>query len=120
MSNSSFGIAALSSCFRSMPKTRSAPVNQGEPTTRCNHAGAGRPLVDYRYKDFGSLVSIGSYGTVANLMGGNLTFEGLVARTMYRSLYKMHQLALHGPVKVSLDTVAQLLTRRTEPHVKLH
>ncbi len=81
---------------------------------------AGRPLVDYRYKDFGSLVSLGSFGTVGNLMGGNFTFEGLVARTMYRSLYKMHQLALHGPVKVSLDTVAQLLTRRTEPHVKLH
>jgi NADH dehydrogenase len=81
---------------------------------------ARRPLADYRYKDFGSLVSLGSYGTVANLMGGNLTFEGLVARTMYSSLYKMHQLALHGPVKVSLDTVAQLLTRRTEPHVKLH
>jgi NADH:ubiquinone reductase (H+-translocating) len=29
-------------------------------------------------------------------------------------------MALHGPVKVGLDTVARLLTRRTERHVKLH
>ena len=30
--------------------------------------------------------------------------EGYVARLMYRSLYKMHEAALHGPVKVGLDT----------------
>jgi NADH:ubiquinone reductase (H+-translocating) len=29
-------------------------------------------------------------------------------------------MALHGPLKVALDTVARLLTRRTEPHFKLH
>ena len=32
----------------------------------------------------------------------------------------MHQLALHGPTKVLLETVARLITRRTEPQVKLH
>jgi NADH dehydrogenase len=46
--------------------------------------------------------------------------EGRFARLMYLSLYKMHELALHGPVKVGLDTMARLITRRTEPHVKLH
>ena len=39
---------------------------------------------------------------------------------MYLSLYKMHELALHGFWKVALDTLARLITRRTEPHVKLH
>jgi NADH dehydrogenase len=39
---------------------------------------------------------------------------------MYKSLYKMHQLALHGPARVVLDTLARLITRRTEPVVKLH
>jgi NADH dehydrogenase len=29
-------------------------------------------------------------------------------------------MALHGPLKVTLDTFARLLTRRTEPEVKLH
>ena len=32
----------------------------------------------------------------------------------------MHQLALHGYTKVALDTLVRLITRRTEPHVKLH
>jgi NADH dehydrogenase len=39
---------------------------------------------------------------------------------MYLSLYKMHEVALHGFFKVGLDTLARLITRRTEPHVKLH
>jgi NADH dehydrogenase len=85
---------------------------------------AGQPLKEWRYRDFGSLVSLGEYTTVGNLMGGlaggNMFIEGLFARLMYRSLYKMHQLALHGYTKVTLDTVARLISRRTEPHVKLH
>jgi NADH dehydrogenase len=85
---------------------------------------AGEPIRPWRYRDFGSLVSLGEYSTVGNLMGGlvgrNLWVEGLIARLMYRSLYKMHEYALHGAGKVVLDTVARLITRRTEPHVKLH
>ena len=49
-----------------------------------------------------------------------MMIEGLFAKLMYRSLYKMHQWALHGFSKVALDTLSRLLTRRTEPHVKLH
>ena len=84
----------------------------------------GKPLRPWQYRDFGSLVSLGKYSTVGNLMGGvvggNLWVEGLFARLMYVSLYKLHELALHGFVKVTLDTLARLITRRTEPHVKLH
>lgn len=85
---------------------------------------AGKPLQDYRYRDFGSLVSLGEFSTVGNMMGGlargDLFIEGRFARLMYTSLYKMHELALHGWVKVTLDTLARMITRRTEPHVKLH
>jgi NADH dehydrogenase len=85
---------------------------------------AGKPLQPYHYRDFGSLVSLGEYSTVGNLMGalvgGNLWIEGYFARIMYVSLYKMHEYALHGFWKVALDTLARLITRRTEPHVKLH
>lgn len=84
----------------------------------------GKPLQAWRYRDFGSLVSLGEYSTVGNLMGrlvgGNLWVEGLFARLMYSSLYKMHELALHGMAKVLLDTTARLINRRTGPHVKLH
>jgi NADH dehydrogenase len=85
---------------------------------------AGMSVREWRYRDFGSLVSLGQYSTVGNLMGklvgGNLFIEGIFAGLMYKSLYKMHQLALHGVTKVALDTVARLITRRTEPVVKLH
>lgn len=85
---------------------------------------AGKPLTDYKYRDFGSLVSLGEFSTVGNMMGGlvggSLMIEGLFARAMYLSLYKMHELALHGFPKVALDTLARSITRRTEPHVKLH
>jgi len=85
---------------------------------------AGEPLQPFAYHDYGSLVSLGQYSTIGSLMGfvlgKNLFVEGLFARFMYRSLYKMHEMALHGPAKVSLDTASRLLTRRTEPPVKLH
>jgi NADH:ubiquinone reductase (H+-translocating) len=84
----------------------------------------GRPLQDWHYRDRGSLVSLGEYSAVGNLMGrligGSLFIEGIVARLMYNALYKMHELALHGMAKVALDTLARLITRRTEPQVKLH
>lgn len=84
----------------------------------------GQPLQPWRYRDFGSLVSLGEYSTVGNLMGalvgGNLWVEGLFARTMYLSLYKMHQVALHGWWKTALGSASRWLTRSTEPRVKLH
>ena len=85
---------------------------------------AGKPLKPFKYRDFGSLVSLGEYSTVGSLMGfvrgKNMFIAGLFARMMYRSLYKMHEQALHGTVKTALDAVARALTRRTESRVKLH
>ena len=85
---------------------------------------AGRLVKPWHYRDLGSLVSLGEYSTVGSLMGKlvgrSLFLEGYFARAMYVSLYKMHEYELHGFIKVALDTVARLITRRTEPHVKLH
>jgi NADH dehydrogenase len=84
----------------------------------------GQPLLPYHYRDFGSLVSLGDYSAVGSLMGGlmegSLFIDGLIARVMYTSLYKMHELALHGVTKVALETLTRAITRRTESHVKLH
>ena len=84
----------------------------------------GVPVPEWHYRDFGSLVSLGAYSTVGSLMGGitrgSVMIEGYIAGIMYMSLYKMHELALHGFGKVFLDTIARLISRRTEPHVKLH
>jgi NADH:ubiquinone reductase (H+-translocating) len=84
----------------------------------------GLPLQPFVYHDFGSLVSLGNVGAIGNLMNlalrGNLFIEGMLARWMYRSLYKMHERALHGTVKTALGTLARGLSRHAEPKVKLH
>ena len=105
-------------------KTASCRPAPRPPLKQLRRRLDGKPLQDYRYQDFGSLVSLGEFSTVGNMMGGlakgDLFIEGRFAKLMYTSLYKMHELALHGWVKVALDTLARMITRRTEPHVKLH
>lgn len=84
----------------------------------------GRPLPAFGYRDFGSLVSLGHFSAVGNLMGGliggNMLIEGLFARFMYMSLYRLHIAALHGYPRMVLDTFAHWLRRSTLPRVKLH
>ncbi|HEV2624972.1 MAG TPA: NAD(P)/FAD-dependent oxidoreductase [Xanthobacteraceae bacterium] len=85
---------------------------------------AWQTVQPWHYRDFGSLVSLGQYSAVGSLMGklvgSSFFIEGYFARFMYVSLYKMHEYALHGFTKVALDTLVRVITRRTEPHVKLH
>ncbi len=85
---------------------------------------AKKPLRPYHYKDFGSLVSLGKFSTVGNMMGGvigkNLMIEGFFAKLMYLSLYKLHELTIHGFLKTALYTLARLLTKQANPTVKLH
>jgi NADH dehydrogenase len=106
------------------PRAQAAHQQASHIAKQMRNRLAGKPLKEWRYRDFGSLVSLGEYTTVGNLMGalvgGDLWLEGYFARMMYLSLYKMHELALHGFTKVALDTLARLISRRTEPHVKLH
>lgn len=106
------------------PRAQAAHQQASHMVRQMRRRLQGKPLLPWRYRDFGSLVSLGEFSTVGNLMGtltgGNLWLEGWFARMMYLSLYKLHELALHGFWKTALDTAARLITRRTEPHVKLH
>jgi NADH dehydrogenase len=83
-----------------------------------------KPLQPYTYRDFGSLVSLGKWSTVGNLMGflsGRSIFvEGLFARTMYRSLRLMHEQALGGTWRAALSFISRALAHRINPPVKLH
>ena len=83
----------------------------------------GRRLPAFRYRDYGSLVSLGKFSTVGTIMGkliGNVLVEGYVARLTYLSLYKMHQVALFGIVRVAFLSVANLFRRAVHPRIKLH
>ena len=83
-----------------------------------------KALSKYVYKDYGSLVNLGRYSTVGNLMGsllgGSMFVEGLIARLMYLMLYQMHLSALHGVVSVVFRLLGKIISRRTEARVKLH
>ena len=87
-------------------------------------SGKKDKLPNYIYKDYGSLVNLGRYSTVGNLMGslmgGSMFIEGIIARFMYLMLYQMHLMALHGVVNVVFRLLAKVITRRTETRVKLH
>jgi NADH dehydrogenase len=82
----------------------------------------GKGPLPFVYKDYGSLISLSS-STIGNLMGNlfkSITIEGMLARVAYLSLYKKHQIALHGLGAVTLTALANLLHRRSRPQLKLH
>jgi NADH dehydrogenase len=84
----------------------------------------GRPLLPYAYRDFGSLVALGKYSTVGNLMGAlfgrGFFVEGLFAQVMYRSLDITHERAVSGVLRTVVGVLARGLSRHTAPQVKLH
>jgi NADH dehydrogenase len=83
----------------------------------------GKPPVKYAYHDYGSLVSLGQYTTVGNLMGnlmGTVTIGGFIARVVYLSLYKMHQVAIHGYFRTAMLTLSNVFRRSAHATIKLH
>lgn len=79
---------------------------------------------DYVYKDYGSLVSVGTQTSVGNLMGNLFRstwyVQGLLARTMYVSLHLMHHQAVLGSLRTAVLALARFLVKRATPLVKLH
>ncbi|WP_049631984.1 NAD(P)/FAD-dependent oxidoreductase [Cellvibrio sp. pealriver] len=83
-----------------------------------------KPMQAYKYTDHGSLISLASYSTVGNLMGnlskGSMFIEGRLARMVYISLYRMHQIAIHGLIRTGLIMLGGRLNRWLRPRLKLH
>ncbi len=83
----------------------------------------GGKLVKYAYLDYGSLVALGKYTTVGNLMGnlmGSVSIGGFIARVVYLSLYKMHQVAIHGYFRTAMLTLSNLFRRSAHAKIKMH
>lgn len=83
-----------------------------------------RPLLDFTYTDYGSLVNLSRFSTVGSLMGnlmkGSMFIEGRIARVMYLSLYRMHQLAIHGYIKGPFIILLSRISKIIRPKIKLH
>lgn len=83
----------------------------------------GKPLLPFKYEDRGTLVSLASFGAVGSLNGilaGNGVTKGFLARTLYMSLYRLHQAALFGRGRMLLRALAEYLQRKTRPKLRLH
>jgi NADH dehydrogenase len=125
-----FGFGDCASCpwpekSTTVPPRAQAAHQQADMLYRSMHRRLeGKPLPVFHYRDRGSLVSLGRFDTVGNLMGkligSTLFVEGKIARLLYVSLYRQHVMALHGFMRMVLDTLAQWLRRQTSPRVKLH
>jgi NADH dehydrogenase len=83
-----------------------------------------KPLRDYQYRDYGSLISLSRYSTVGSLMGSlsgkSLMIEGFIARIVYISLYRMHLIAIHGWVQTTLIVFQARIQKLIKPKLKMH
>lgn len=82
----------------------------------------GEEAKDFTYKDKGSLITLSSYDAVGNLLGGKkgIFIDGWLARFFYASLYRMHQVTIHGVTKTAVTMIADSFTYYLKPRMKLH
>jgi len=83
-----------------------------------------KPLIDFKYNDYGSLINLSRFSTIGSLMGnlmkGSMFVEGKIARLMYLSLYRMHQLSIHGYLRGPFIIGLSSLSKIIRPKIKLH
>ena len=126
-------VFAIGDCAEFVPAGQTSPV---PPRAQAAHqmantayrnllaAMAERPLVPFVYRDHGSLVSLSRFSTVGslmgNLMGGRMAIEGRLARLVYKSLYRMHLIGVHGWAKgIGLLLIGRV-NQIVRPRLKLH
>lgn len=87
-------------------------------------ASAGSELPPFRYRDYGSLVSLGPFAAVGSLLCSNpdreMLLGGVAARVLYGLMYQKHVMALHGFARMAAQSVAHWLRGKVTPSVKLH
>jgi NADH dehydrogenase len=81
-----------------------------------------KPLPQFSYQDYGSLISLGQYQTVGSIQKTNLRIfiKGHLARFAYYFLYRQYQATLHGWWWVIISIIANWLSMNVRPRVKLH
>jgi NADH dehydrogenase len=83
-----------------------------------------QPNQDFKYCDHGALVSLSRFQTLGNLLDQlfhkNWMVEGKLAHWAYASLYRQHQLALHGYWKTAWILLGSVIEKRIKPKLKLY
>jgi NADH dehydrogenase len=106
------------------PRAQSAHQMAGVAAINLKNIIKSKPLVHYRYTDYGSLVHLSKYSTVGSLMGSlsnsSMFIEGRLARLVYISLYNMHQFSVHGWRKGLLLLLSRKLSNIVGAKMKRH
>ena len=106
------------------PRAQSAQQMAAHTAANLERLLRGEAPRPFNYRDHGSLISLSQYTSVGTLMGnlrgGQLFVEGWLARTMYISLYRLHQAALYGWPRTLLLLAAGKFNRLVRPRMKLH
>ncbi|PSJ41916.1 NAD(P)/FAD-dependent oxidoreductase [Allosphingosinicella deserti] len=126
-------IFAIGDCCLFVPEGSDRPV---PPRAQAAHqmasvvldnlarAQKGKTLRPFVYRDHGSLVSLSRFSTVGslmgNLIGGRMAIEGRLARFVYKSLYRMHVVAVHGWLKGIMLLAVGRVNAIIRPRLKLH
>lgn len=127
-------IYALGDCANFTPK---GAKNAVAPTAQAAHQMAivcaeniksqilnKQQLKPFVYHDYGTLVSLSRFQTLGSLLDQlfhkKWTISGTAAEIAYASLYRKHQLALHGPWKTAWILLSHLIEKRVKPKLKLY
>ena len=91
---------------------------------RARRPNSGHKVKPFAYHDHGSLVSLADYQTLGSVMDdvmhGRFLIEGPMARAAYLSLYRQHQLTLHGPLRTALMMLTSGMNQWIRPSIKLY
>lgn len=88
------------------------------------HLAGQAPVPPFHYRHGGALVALGHYNAFGSLgrhglLGGGTFIQGRFAQWSYASLYRRHQLALHGLLRSLLFWMADALRKASSPRVKM-
>lgn len=73
----------------------------------------------FKFVDKGSLVSLSHHKAVGELLG-QVNVQGWVAKSLYISLYRMHQATLHGYTRTAYFMAKDAMNKKLAPNIKLH
>lgn len=73
----------------------------------------------FKFIDKGSLVSLSHHKAVGELLG-QVNVQGWVAKSLYISLYRMHQATLHGYTRTAYFMAKDAMNKKLAPNIKLH
>ncbi|AOA58068.1 NAD(P)/FAD-dependent oxidoreductase [Acinetobacter larvae] len=79
--------------------------------------GAPQPM--FQFNDRGSLVSL-TRSTAFGEVLGQVNVQGFIAKSMYVSLYRLHQATIYGYTHAGLLATKDFMTRKIAPKIKLH